>query len=202
VPRRLAAGSVSGPSPSTRRQAWARPAPPLSDAVVRLEPIEERFVPDFEALTRDPDVLRFTRVPTRRSDDFAAGWIAGYVQGWRDGSRAGFAIIDCDDDAFLGMCGLIRIDWEASEAEMGYVVAPAARGRGAASRSIDLVSRWAFDDLGLARIEAVIDVTNEASLRVAERAGYKREGVRRSAHFKDGVRADLAIYSLLPGELA
>jgi RimJ/RimL family protein N-acetyltransferase len=46
----------------------------------------------------------------------------------------------------------------------------------------------------------VIDVTNEASVRVAERAGYRREGVRRSAYFKVGVRADLAIYSLLPGE--
>jgi RimJ/RimL family protein N-acetyltransferase len=179
----------------------ARPAPPLSDGVVRLEPIEERFFGDFQALTRDPEVLRFTRVPTRRSDDFAAGWIAGYVEGWEAGSRAGFAIVDVEDAAFLGMCALVRIEWEASEAELGYVVAPPARGRGAAGRSIDLISRWAFDALGLARIEAVIDVTNEASLRVAERAGYMREGVRRSAYFKDGVRADLAIYSLLPGEL-
>ena len=179
----------------------ARPAPPLSDGVVRLEPIEDRFVPDFEALTYDPDVLRFTRVPVRRGDDFTAGWIGGYVQGWADGSRAGFAIVDDDDGAFLGMCALIRIEWGASEAELGYVLAPPARGRGAAGRSIDLISRWAFDELGLARIEAVIDVTNDASLRVAERAGYRREGVRRSAYFKDGVRADLAIYSLLPGEL-
>jgi hypothetical protein len=58
----------------------ARPAPPLSDGVVRLEPIEERFVPDFEALTHDPEVVRFTRVHERRGDDFAAGWIAGYVR--------------------------------------------------------------------------------------------------------------------------
>jgi ribosomal-protein-alanine N-acetyltransferase len=179
----------------------ARPAPPLSDGVVRLEPIEERFVPDFEALTHDPEVVRFTRVPARRGDDFAAGWIAGYLQGWQEGSRAGFAIVDVDDGAFLGMCALIRIEWETSEAELGYVVALPARGRGAAGRSIDLISRGAFDELDLARIEAVIDITNEASLRVAERTGYKRDGVRRSAFFKDGVRADLAIYSLLPGEL-
>jgi ribosomal-protein-alanine N-acetyltransferase len=201
VPRRIAVGSVAGQSPPTRPQAWARPAPPLSDGVVRLEPIEERFVSEFEALTHDPEVIRFTRVPARRSNDFAAGWIAGYVQGWAEGSRAGFAIVDVDDGAFLGMCGLIRIEWDASEAEIGYVVAPAARGRGTAGRSIDLISRWGLDELGLARIEAVIDVANEASLRVAERAGYRREGVRRSAYFKHGVRADVAIYSLLPGEL-
>ena len=48
----------------------------------------------------------------------------------------------------------------------------------------------------------MIDVDNEASQKVAERVGYRREGVRRSAHFKDGLRADMAIYSLLAGDLA
>lgn len=179
----------------------AAPEPLLSDGVVRLEPIEQRFVADFRALAEDPAVLRFTRVPEQRGARFVAGWIAGYVQGWQDGARAGFAVVDPDGGAFLGMCGLIRIDWQASEAEIGYVVAPAARGRGIAGRAIQLVSRWGLDELGLARIEAVIDVDNEASKRVAERVGYTREGVRRSTFFKDGRRADMAIYSLLPGDL-
>jgi len=178
-----------------------QPTPPLSDGVVRLEPLDHRFAPDFEALAVDPDVLRFTRVPARRNGRFVAGWIAGYEQGWEDGARAGFAILDTDDGAFLGMCGLIRIEWDAREAEIGYVTAPAARGRGVAGRAIDLVSHWAIRDLGLARIEAWIDVGNEASLRVAERAGYRSEGVRRSAYFKDGQRADMAVYSLLPSDL-
>jgi RimJ/RimL family protein N-acetyltransferase len=177
------------------------PVPPLTDGVVRLEPLDDRFVPDFEALSTDPDVLRFTRVPARREGRFVAGWIAGYAEGWEDGARAGFAIVGAADDAFLGMCALIRIEWELSEAELGYVVAPSARGRGVAGRAIGLISNWALDELGLARIEAMIDVANHASLRVAERAGYRREGVRRSTYFKDGQRADMAIYSLLPADL-
>jgi RimJ/RimL family protein N-acetyltransferase len=180
----------------------AAPEPPLTDGVILLEPISERFVPDFHALAGDPDVLRFTRVPERRDARFVAGWIAGYVQGWEDGARAGFALVEPDGGSFLGMCGLIRIDWEASEAEIGYVIEPLARGRGLAPRAIELVSRWGLDELGLARIEAVIDVDNEASQKVAERVGYRREGVRRSAYFKDGLRADMAIYSLLTGDLA
>jgi RimJ/RimL family protein N-acetyltransferase len=176
------------------------PTPHLSDGVVRLEPLDERFVPDFEALTRDPDVLRYTRVPAERGARFVAGWIAGYAQGWRDGARAGFAVLGVDGE-FLGMVGLIRIEWDQLEAEIGYVIAPAARGRGIAGRAIGLISRWGVDELGLARIEAVIDVENEASLKVAERAGYKREGVRRSTFFKDGQRADMAVYSLLPADL-
>jgi RimJ/RimL family protein N-acetyltransferase len=168
---------------------------------VRLEPLDERFVPDFAELATEPEVLRFTRVPAQRGARFVTGWIAGYVQGWEDGTRAGFAIVDAQTGTFLGMCGLIRIDWETSESELGYVVAQAARGRGVAGRAIALISRWTFAALGLARIEAVIDVENGASLRVAERAGFIREGVRRSTYFKEGRRADMAIYSLLPADI-
>ena len=100
-----------------------------------------------------------------------------------------------EDGDFLGFVGLIRFDWDAQESEIGYVIAPAARGRGIAGRAIELTSRWGFDDLGLERIEAWIDVENEASQRVAERAGYRREGVRRWSAFKEGKRVDMAIYS-------
>ena len=117
-----------------------------------------------------------------------------------DGSRAGFAIVGEEDGAFLGMGALVEIRWEYAEGELGYIVAP-ARGRGVAGRVIRLLAGWAFADLGLARLEAWIDVANEPSLRVAERAGFTFEGVRRSVHFKEGLRADMAVYSLLPGEL-
>ena len=169
--------------------------------MVRLEPLSARFVPDFEALKLDPDVLRFTRVPSQTLDGFVADWLGRYEQGWEDGARTGFAIVGEGDGAFLGMVALVRIDWDALEAELGYVVAPAARRRGVAGRAIELISRWAFDELGLARIEAGIDVANAASLHVAERAGYTREGIRRSTHFKEGKRVDMAVYSLLPADL-
>ncbi len=177
----------------------APPSPTLTDEVVRLEPLVERFVPDFDALTRDPDIQRFTRVPTALPDGFAVTWVGRYVTGWEDGSRAGFAVLDSETATFLGMAALVEIRWDESEAELGYMVAPAARGRGVAGRAIRLVSGWALE-LGLARVEALIDIANEPSLRAVERAGYTREGVLRSTHFKDGERADIAVYSLLPGD--
>jgi RimJ/RimL family protein N-acetyltransferase len=183
------------------RRPLRSPAVPLSDGVVRLEPLDRRFVPDFEALTQDPDVVRYIRVPTERPDDFAEAWIATYVQCWEDGTRAGFAILDEADGAFLGMVALVRLDLDVAEGELGYIVAPEARGRGVAGRTIRLIADWAFREVGLARLEAWVDVTNEPSKRVAERAGFTFEGVRRSVHFKDDQRADMAIYSLLPDEL-
>jgi RimJ/RimL family protein N-acetyltransferase len=87
-----------------------------------------------------------------------------------------------------------------AEAEVGYIVVPEARGRGIAGRAIALLVGWAFADVGLMRIEAWIDLANAPSLRAVERLGFTFEGVRRSVHVKEDRRADMAVYSLLPGE--
>ena len=67
---------------------------------------------------------------------------------------------------------------------------------------LGLLTRWGFAELGLERIELRIDVENGASERVAERAGYTREGVLRSVAFKEGLRADVAVWSRLRSDPA
>jgi RimJ/RimL family protein N-acetyltransferase len=79
-------------------------------------------------------------------------------------------------------------------------VAPAARGRGVATEILRQLTRWAFAETGAARIYLMIDVENPASERVAERCGYVREGVMRSAHVKQGKRADVGLWSRLPSD--
>lgn len=61
---------------------------------------------------------------------------------------------------------------------LSYWLAPAARGRGLASRALDTLSRRLFAD-GLHRLELGARANNPASIAVAERAGYVREGVER-----------------------
>jgi RimJ/RimL family protein N-acetyltransferase len=177
----------------------SRPSPPLADGVIRLEPLDGRFVAGFEELIADPDVVRNTRVPTDAEHGFGAVWLDRYVEGWRDGSRAGFAVL-ADTDAFLGFVGIVDLDLDGHQGEIGYVVSREARGRGVAGRALRLVTAWALGDLGLERVELHIEPGNDASIRVAERAGYVREGVLRSVHFKEGLRQDIAMYSLLRGD--
>ena len=88
---------------------------------------------------------------------------------------------------FLGFSGVVDLDVEARQGEIGYVVAPEARGRGVAGPRLRLVTDWALDGLGLQRVELHIDPDNDASIRVAERCGYVREGVLRSLHFKEDI---------------
>jgi RimJ/RimL family protein N-acetyltransferase len=94
-----------------------------------------------------------------------------------------------------------RIDRAGREMELGYLVAPAARGRGLGAALLLAMTEWAFDE-GALRLELRVSVANSASQRVAERAGYIREGVLRSLHFKGGLRDDTIIYSRLPSDAA
>jgi RimJ/RimL family protein N-acetyltransferase len=166
---------------------------------VRLVPLAEEHLPEMAAVARDPEVLRFTRFPERMPEGFAERWLARYERGRDDGTCAGFAALD-GDGAFLGVALAPEIDREARQAELGYIVAPTARGRGAATAMLRLITRWAFDEAGVLRAYLIIDVDNRASERVAAKAGYVREGVMRSLHLKDDVRVDAALWSRLPSD--
>jgi RimJ/RimL family protein N-acetyltransferase len=166
----------------------------MQDGEIRLEPLGSAHLEGLAELGRDPDVQRFTYVPSPWVEGFERTWLERYDQ--PDGERAGFAIVDAAGE-FLGMAALVSLDKDAGEAEAGYIVAPAARRRGIAVRALRLLTEWSLQELGLERVELRIEVENEPSIRVAERAGYVREGVLRSVHFKQGLRADLAIYSRL-----
>ena len=178
----------------------SRPSPPLGDEVIRLEPLDGRYVPDFVRLIADPDVVRNTRIPTSADATFAATWVDRYVEGWSDGSRAGFAILS-DAGAFLGFAAIVDLDLGGRQGEIGYVVSRESRGRGIAGRALRLVTEWALGELGLEQVELHIDPGNEASIKVAERVGYVREGILRSVHFKEDARNDIAMYSLLRSDL-
>jgi RimJ/RimL family protein N-acetyltransferase len=95
------------------------------------------------------------------------------------------------------------LDWDDSLAEVGYWTVAEARGRGIATRAVRLVTRWALRDVGVVRMQLRAAAENEASQRVAERAGFVKEGVLRSARFdrRAGKRRDFVLYSLLRDDL-
>jgi RimJ/RimL family protein N-acetyltransferase len=165
---------------------------------IRLDPLGEEHLDGLAALVGDPDVLRFTRVPVPPPPDMPRRWLGRYEQGRQDRSCEGFAIADAETGAFLGLALAPTIDHEGRTAELGYVVAPGARGRGVATAALSRLTEWGLSELGALRLELIIDVANAASKRVAARCGYEREGVLRSVHVKQGLRADVEMWSRLP----
>jgi RimJ/RimL family protein N-acetyltransferase len=168
--------------------------------VVELELFERRHLAAFGALLEDQDVVRFTRLPVSPPPDYAETWFAAYEAGRRDGTREAFAIVDADTREFVGIGVAPKIYPEARTLELGYIVAPAWRGRGIATQALGLLTKWGFEEAGALRSELYISLANEGSKIVATRCGYVREGILRSAYFKDGAREDTEVWSRLPSD--
>ena len=168
---------------------------------MELRPLAATDVDDVTELISDATTLRFTRVPEPPPDGFAQGWYERYEQGRETRSKEAFAIVG-DDGAFLGLALAPTIDEEAAEAELGYIVAAHARGRGVASEALRQLTAWAFGQRGIQRAYLLIDVDNQASSTVAERAGYRLEGIKRSTYLNQGRRGDTQLWARLPGDPA
>jgi RimJ/RimL family protein N-acetyltransferase len=178
------------------------PDPELSDGVVRLRPPRPEDAPALIEACRDPLIQRFTFVPAPYEPQHAHGWIAEAPARRAAGEALNLVIAsDQDDTALLGTAGLLRPVWEHRVVEIGYFVAPQARGHGYATRAIKLLAPWAIETAGFARVTADIDVDNTGSRRVAERAGFTREGVLRSAIEAKGRRWTLVVHSLITEDL-
>jgi RimJ/RimL family protein N-acetyltransferase len=172
----------------------------LVDGDIRLEPLTAEHAGVMDALARDDGVARFTRVPVPAPEGFGDVWVERYTRGRDDRTNTGFAILDAASGDFLGFVALVKLDLETQEAEAGYIVASHARGRGVATRSLRLLTGWAFEEYPLERIELFIDAANPASEVVAQRCGYTREGVLRWTYLKPGLRSDTVVYSRLRRE--
>jgi [ribosomal protein S5]-alanine N-acetyltransferase len=146
----------------------------------------------------DPEIGRFIPyVPQPYAEADAHAYVARAATEWATGAHRSLAIADAVSRTFLGAIE-VRLGDPGS---IGYWVAPGARGRGVATRALVLLSRWALTDGGVERLELTTHPENFASQRVAEKAGFVREGVLRShIRFREG-RRDSVLFSLLPSDL-
>jgi RimJ/RimL family protein N-acetyltransferase len=165
---------------------------------VRLRPWQAADADDVAAACADPVTQRFLQhlpAPYTRRD--AVWWVtAGAPAAWAAGGAA-YAVVDPATDRLLGGVGASRGSAERRQAEIGYWVAPWARGRGVATAAASALSAWLFA-AGTARVELLTAWENIASQRVAQSAGFRREGVRRGALAeRDGRRYDALAWSRL-----
>jgi RimJ/RimL family protein N-acetyltransferase len=167
-----------------------------SDGVITLRAWERRDADTLvECLDGDPEITRWLdQVPQPYTRADALAYVGGL-------GESAFAVTDAHTGEVLGSIG-VQFNEPGDVGEIGYWLRRDARGRGAMTRAVGLVSRWAFAR-GAARLQLRADVENTPSRRVAEQAGFRLEGVLRSAHWNPrlGRRQDWAMYSLLPDEL-
>jgi RimJ/RimL family protein N-acetyltransferase len=179
------------------------PDPPLSDGVVTLRAWGEDG--DVEAITaacNDPAIAAFLdQIPSPYTADDAREYIAACRVGWDDGTMTNLAVTV--DGRAVGSIGVRWYEPEQGNAEVGYWIAPDARGQGLCTRALHLVARWVFEQPWMERLQLRADEDNAPSNRVALKGGFQREGVLRSSRYNARLdrRVNFVLYSLLRREI-
>ena len=131
-----------------------------------------------------------------------AGWLADGAHRMRlEGTGLHLMMLDRAAGRIVGSIGLFHADWEVRSAEIGYGVRADERGKGYATEALGAVARWALTAGGLQRAWLTANTDNVASVRVAEKAGFRREGTLRRTGLEDDGLHDQALFSLLDDEL-
>ena len=174
------------------------PGEPLTDGETALRPWRDSDLHAIVVACQDPEIARWTRVPWPYGQADARRYLLARFDAIHCGTSAPFAIVArADQNTLFGSISLMAPEWPDRRAEVGYWLARDARGHGHASRAVRLICAWGFQALGLERIDLLAASANGASQRVAERAGFTREGVLRSYMVGTEGRQDMVAFGLL-----
>jgi RimJ/RimL family protein N-acetyltransferase len=144
------------------------------------------------AYQADREIPRRTGFPFGLTVDQARGYILERRRAWKAGRKAAFGIFD-RGNRLLGSISLLEINWHRREAELAFWLAREARGRGVATRAVEQIVSWAAG-LRLSRLTATVEVTNEASKRVLERAHFVDRGLSSRSRLLHGHWIDEYVY--------
>jgi RimJ/RimL family protein N-acetyltransferase len=146
---------------------------------------------------QDPEIQRWTQVPIPYAREHAQGFVDGAASTWEQGGAL-FAVEPSAGGPLVGSMGLFPPRDGFTEA--GYWTAAGYRGRGLTAEALGLLTAWAFSDVGVHRVELHVDPGNAGSRRVAERAGYRMEGLIRQRFLHRGRPSDVVLYALLSAD--
>jgi len=192
LPAELTAPDFEVPDPVRRAaRVFGHDQPVLAEGAARLRRPVTKDEPGICAAYQDPESARWFGGPQPYTPAHAAQYVRDHVpREWARGVEAIFAVVD-ENDAYAGSIDLRISPTDPAVGEVGCVISPAGRGRGLATAALGAISRWGFDELGLGRVEWRAEVGNDASRRVAEKAGFAYEGVQRAGLLRGGTRRDM-----------
>jgi len=131
---------------------------------------------DFENLCAqdgDPQVMKYVTNGKPRSPDQIAKWLKKVIAGYNEENGLGFWAAELKSNGqFIGSFGLGQLPGK-SEIEVGFRILARYWGNGFATEGCREVLRYAFDDLGLSRVVAIVELDNTASKKVLEKSGLK-----------------------------
>lgn len=177
------------------------PSQALTQGSITLRMLRDSDAPSIAIAGDDSETQKWLPLPTPYTIDDARYFIDKIAIATQlAGTGIVFAIEK--DNEFVGCIDIKRAEWLNGDCEIGYWTMPEHRGRGFMSQALDILSRWVLLEQGFARVEVRVAVENLSSQRVAEKAGFTREGIARQAGRVHGGRVDLIIFSRVISDLS
>lgn len=177
-------------------------ADPLQDERVRLRDAAERDIPEVLIAYEDDREMHLRLGQARPPSGAQLGRLAESENADRAaGSRATLTIVEPPSDLCLGQVTVHDLDWDNGSVELSIWLAPAYRGRGLGARALALASRWLLHPCRFERVQLLCEPGNQALLGAAARAGFVHEGVLRGYWRRRSERIDVAVLSLVRGDL-
>lgn len=176
--------------------------PVLHTERLHLRPVLRDDLDAVYALHAQPSAMRYWSFPAWTVREQAQAWFAERQASGRTREHHPWGVERRDTDGLIGLVTLFAMDRVQRRCEIGYLLHPEHWGRGYAAEAVRAALAHAFDVFELARIEADVDPRNEASCRLVERVGFRREGLLRERWRVNGEVCDSALYGLLRREFA
>ena len=168
-----------------------------------LRPFTDADIPGWaQAFCDDPDLGAAIGTETDPDERSLADRPEKNAAGAAEGIYVDLAIVDLDDDSLLGGVTLHSFDWRHMHTEVGFWLTPGARGEGVATEAVALCVEWAFRDLDMHRVEMTTLPQFDRVLALADRLGFRQEGVMRERNLERGVRLDVLMLAVLHHEWA
>jgi [ribosomal protein S5]-alanine N-acetyltransferase len=173
------------------------PEPPeLCDGQILLRRWSYDDLPCIEEASRDPVIPTGTTVPHPFSEEAGRAFVERQWGRLASGEGLVLAMAEAATGTAIGMMCLLHRQ-QPGVVGVGYFTVASCRRRGSTRTSLNLLSRWALSLPGIVRLEALIQLENEGSIRVVESVGFRCEGLLRNYLDLGTTREDVFLYSLI-----
>ncbi len=176
------------------------PTEPIIGDGITLRQFTEADIPAIYEACNDPEIQRWIPLPSPYEVKDAEFFVKEFaVNAQSSGTGIVFAVEV--NNQLVGAIDVSGAKWSNRDCGIGYWAVPSRRGNGYLSKALELLSNWVIQEHAFQRIEVFVGTENYASQKVAERAGFIREGISRNKAVIRGSRIDVILYSKIPTDL-
>jgi RimJ/RimL family protein N-acetyltransferase len=173
---------------------------PLSTPRLVIREVRHADLDDLFEVNGDHEVTRFLPYATWQSREDGVAWLMRMTGLVEKGNARQLVVVRKGDDKVIGTLLPFNFDAGSARLELGYVLGRAHWGRGVMREALQSVCALAFGSLGIRRLEAEVNSSNVASIRLLRALGFVHEGTLRKRWVAKGTAYDTDMYGLLSGD--